>query len=60
MAIDERRLEYLERALEDRRQDFTDFKGAVRHPEAKMDERFANVDVRFLGSIAAFSPLRID
>ena len=44
MAIDEGRLDYLERALEDRRQDFTELKEAVRHLEAKMDERFANVD----------------
>ena len=54
MAIDEGRFEYLERALDDRRQDFTELKEAVRHLEIKMDERFANVDVRFLGMDSRF------
>lgn len=54
IAIDERRFEYLERALDDRRQDFTELKEAVRHLEIKMDERFANVDVRFLGIDSRF------
>jgi hypothetical protein len=54
MAIDERRFETVERALDERRQDFAELKESIRHLDVKMDERFSNVEVRFLGIDSRF------
>lgn len=42
------RLDYLERSLEDHRQDARELKEAIRHLGQKMDERFGAVETRFL------------
>jgi hypothetical protein len=44
MAIDERRLETLERALDERRHDFTELKEAVRHLELTSASRTSRCD----------------